>query len=361
MVVGLYGFDSLNFVSGFADNISFECGSLLEPLFSDGGNASHAIVVFELSLGAAELSFNDFALGVEGDLRLDGVDNVSKKLAVFVNSNSCELGVHVGFAVFFSSSGGSFAYGRDSAEAELELVSGELSCTVIVASFGESVNESGDVHGAACIKGFVNSYVVTVLFFGFKSSDFSAGLADYELAESFSLLIPLFADRGYALHAIVFFFLFLGAGIEGCTVYNAIGDCKLVLCNIKVSGNDFALCVKNDSSNGCINLCIAGFRGFGAYGNAHAELVGSGSGFGFRDFALRFGFALGFALIVSRLIVACCEGKNHYESEEKCKKFFHNNTPNFLFLCCFVGQGNLPLPTQLHIIASNTANVNSFC
>ena len=319
---------------GHTNNSSFEVGCLLHPLKADGGNAFHAVVLFELFLGSESsviVSGNgyDSAGSVELNFRLDNIEKGCNKSAVPSDNSSSEVGVESCNAVCVSSSGFGGSNRGVYAETKGEGISSELFCILVSASFCDSGFECGNVHGAGGMESLVSKNVVAVALNKLKSCNIVSGHAYNCCCESVSLGVPLSADGGNALHAIVLFFLLFGTNVNSGEIFGnkAVSYCEFGLCAVELAFYDFAFGVGNNYSNGSVNLSLSFFRRFGAYYDAHTEFVGlcyrSGI-FGVGLFLGR-GF-LAVVLIYYGLVVAgaSCEGENHYESEEKCKKFFHD-------------------------------------
>ena len=113
---------------------------------------------------------------------------------------------------------------------------------------------------------------------GFQSGNFSSGLANNIVFESSGLNVPFLHGAtfhvGSAVLSHVVVFLQFELGLEGLfSFHSAFSNVHLVLGNVNTAGNDLAVSVSDDGSNGSVNLSVTGFGGGGGDHNAHAQLV----------------------------------------------------------------------------------------
>ena len=271
MTVYKSGLKLCNLCGGLTYKVVRECCRLNIPLKLNAivvvvNLTSHAIVFLKLSLCLKN------ALALTNRLRdNNSVLNNNLRLCCVVEScydntvnsyNCCEINVHADSSLEVVTSRTVISAVNAKAKNDLALGS-EGHSLIIVASLYNCCDEVGDLNGATCSEeSLISGNNVTVsLSLSFHSLNLCDGLAYAPSLECLSLLEPLLNDTvtvtvlvlAPCCHVVIKAKLLLGKKVRE---YDSVTDGVLVLNCIDLACNDYAVLIKNNSCDSCIDLCI---------------------------------------------------------------------------------------------------------
>ena len=262
MIVNLGSLKVCNLLSSKTYKVVRECCRLNVPLKNDavtvvvGAESCHVVAFLKISL-ADKLCGAGYLAIFNGSLRLCCV--VKSCYDNTVNSyNCCIVDVHLdsSLKVIAGRTVISVVYTKTKNHLALGSEGGSL---LIVASLYNCINELADLDGTTCVKkSLVLGDKVVVNLLILKSLKLCCSLADYILLKDSSLLEPLLNSGApvrstVSCHVVVEAKLLLG---KKAGEFNSITDGVLVLNCIDLTINDYAVLIKNNGCDSCIDLCV---------------------------------------------------------------------------------------------------------